>query len=282
MKRLTYPVRLLVFGTLSLLLSLGHAEPTKEQLNAQQDAYPAVDEKIGDTLTPKKPVRPYKWFDEYERLDRHFQLMDQYGNDATLRQSLTSLQESPDTARRAMSLYRELSERQAVDNGYYGEARWRTLYLLGDVKGDGVEDFLYEIAASDMPDARKVGEYQYRVEYRLRARAIAGLEKHKDIEALQRIYKKNTLASGLAAASLYELGYPPDGIVAIDAVKNLGYGDPTDYNKRKGTPGPVSPTQRFRPTPADEPEPISPKGHTSTATDTMHKATPAEKPAESE
>lgn len=244
-KLIAFLAATMLLGSL-LIASIGHAEPTVEQLEQQDVAHENIDSKIGDILDPKKPERSRTFRDKYKRFDEHFGLMDAFGQDEAFSRSLDSLRKDPRAVSDAMSLYKMLSEEQSEENGFYGEARWRTVQLLGDLKGDESSAFLFDIASADMPDARKVGDLRYKIEYRLRARAVAGLEKHKAVEELERIYKQSRMMRGLAAASLYELGRAPDGIVAIDAIKNMGFGDPKDYNKKKGMPGPESPTLRFR------------------------------------
>ena len=68
----------------------------------------------------------------------------------------------------------------------------------------------------------------------MRARAVAGLEQLGDAERLKRLYEEGGLLTGLAAASLFELGEPPDGVKEIDAREMIGLGDPKDYNPPRG------------------------------------------------
>ena len=217
------------------------------------------------TKTPDGEMKPARGgqlneiLKEYDHLDRHFRLMDQQGVDADLKRSLKQLQQDPEIVEDVMALYKQLTTKSKAEKEFYGEARWRALHLLGELRNPRAKDFLFKIALTPMPVPEEVGEVNYKVEYRLRARAIVGLEKLKETKLLTQIYNENNLFRGLAAASLYELGYTPPGVTKIDGIKALGYGDPKNYNPRKGSIRDKTPSNPLdAPTSSDDEPGISP------------------------
>jgi hypothetical protein len=208
-----------------------NAESTVEQL-AEQDPDPNNKPTSPDSLAVKSDSDLSTLLQKADYLDRHLQLMAQPESDEEVARSLKTLRERPGVSREVADLYRSLSAMGRA-NGYLGEARWRVLYLLGDLRNPDTASTLFEIASAPLPNPRESTEIQFKVEYRLRARAIAGLEKLKDAASLKRLYEQRSTASGLAAASLFELDATPEGIMKIDGYKAIGYGDPRDFNPRR-------------------------------------------------
>ena len=211
------------------------ADSTDTQLKEQETGNFDPAKTPDGELTPEPPGRLVEILKKYDHLDRHFQLMDQQGAEDDLKRSLKRLQRDPEIVEDVVALYELLTAISKEDNEFYGEARWRALHLLGELRNPRAKDFLFKFASTPMPSPERAGEVNYKVEYRLRARAIAGLEKLKETKLLTQIYNENNLFRGLAAASLYELGRPPAGVVKVDGIKTLGYGDPKDYNPKKGS-----------------------------------------------
>jgi len=201
--------------------------PTKSTPPIQNDA-------ASDMLSFSSDDYREQILEKYKYLDKHFQLMDNYGVESELKQSLNQLRGRPDIVRDVTQLYEVLTKAaQAEKHDYFGEARWRAVHLLGDLKNSDARRPLFEIATFQLPDPEKVGEINFGVEFRIRARAIDGLEKLKEVELLKKLYNKNNLLSSLAAASLYELGQAPKGVVALDGKKVFGLGDSTDFKVKE-------------------------------------------------
>jgi hypothetical protein len=242
----------------SLTASSLRADSTKQQV-AEQATGRRESEVKGDQLKEAYGGRLNEILGKFAYLDAQFQLMDEFGVEEKLEASLGALRKNPRAADDLVQLYKLLTDASAEDHGYFGEARWRTLHVLGDLRSERVTSVLFDIATQRMPGAGRVNERQYAIEYRLRARAIAGLEKLRQTDFLRRIYEEKGLFSGLAAASLYELGEPPRGITVVDGRKVLGPGDPKDYSPKRGeTPEKLPPGQVSR-KPGDDDEPaVSP------------------------
>ncbi len=234
------------------------ADSTATQLQQQELGIVDPAKPSDDDLAMQPPGLLNEILLRYDHLNRHFQLMDLPDAEDQLQQSLKRLQGNPQTVEDVVTLYKQLTDLSGKDNEFYGEARWRALYLLGELQDSRATSLLFEIASTPMPNPERVGEVNYNVEYRLRARAIEGLEKLKAIELLMKIYDENDLFRGLAAASLFELDLPPEGVVEIDGIKVLGYGDPKDYHAAKGSLGDTIPSSRERP-PTDDQRSIMPR-----------------------
>jgi hypothetical protein len=241
----------------SVLAVQTRAESTTDQLTEQATGnYQDVGE-ADSTLKEAQGGQLAKILAEFAYLDRVFQLMDEFDVEDKLQASFKELRNNPRAVGDLMRLYKVLTEESAKGAEPFGEARWRTLYVLGELRDERASDFLFEIAAAPMPGAKGIRRQSYQTAYRLRARAIAGLEKLRQIDRLRRIYEGGGLMAGLAAATLFELGEPPKGIAKIDATKVLGLGDPTDYNPRKGEISKQSPqTGIKRVAPGDDDEPV--------------------------
>ena len=242
----------------ALIVNTAQADSTKEQLAAQTRGN-QQSEATGDELKPARGGRLNEILTRFAYLDAHFQLMDEFGVEAKLEASLEALRKHPGAVDDLIQLYIQLTEASAEDYGDFGEARWRALHVLGELRDERAASRLFEVATQDMPSAARVTEKQYAVEYRIRARAIAGLERLRKTDLLRRIYEDKGLFRGLAAASLYELGQPPRGVAAIDGRKILGLGDPKDYNPRRGeTPQQLPPGQIKRKAGDDDEPAVSP------------------------
>lgn len=228
-----------------------HADSTDQQLSEQEtgEFEPAV--RADDVFTPETQDRLSGVLKKFERLDRHFRLMDAFGAEDELQRSLEELRADPRAAEEVTKLYETLTELAVENKQYFGEARWRALHLLGELRNPEAADFLADVASRPMPRAGEVDETGYRVAFRLRARAIEGLEKLGEVDRLTEIYEEGGIMAGVAAASLYELDAAPDGIVKVDGLEVLGRGDPTDYNPAKGEAGAELPRVR-RPTPGED------------------------------
>lgn len=209
-------------------------ESTIEQLTEQGTGNFAPGDSASDTLNEGRFGKLAEILRPYAYIDPHFRLMDGFGNEDKLRQSLSELRENPRTTNDLIALYKTLTKAASEETGYFGEARWRTLYLLGELHQQDAAGLFMDIAMQPMPSGKWMDEVGYKAEYRLRARAVAGLEQLRDVERLKRLYAHGGMLSGLAAASLVELGSPPDGVHKIDGRKVFGLGDPKDYNPRRG------------------------------------------------
>lgn len=232
----------MVFVSLALTIPLGCSPSLEGEQDSSKPAptqspqltYPDTrDDQInsGSTVTRNEIFKNYKY------LDDHLSLMDGFGNDKELEQSLDRLRNKPDIVNEVTTLYDILTKATTAEkHDGYGEARWRIVHVLGELKNPAARKPLFEIATTQLPDPKEVSEVAYKVEFRIRARAIAGLEKLNDVEQLQKIYDENRQLSGLAAASLYELGKPPKGIRLLDGKRVMGLGDPADFKaKEQGT-----------------------------------------------
>lgn len=235
------------------------AESTSDQLSGQTTGNYQAGDEPDSTLKEAPHGRLDAILRDYAYLDRHFRLMDEFGVEEKLKASTDALRKNPESTEDLIRLYKLLTEASAEDNGYFGEARWHTLHVLGELRDKRAIEFLYDVAAHPMPSAGRVDEVRYKSEYRLRARAIDGLEKLRQTKLLRRIYDQKGLLSGLAAASLYELGAPPPDIKYVDGRKVFGLGDPTDYNPPRGqTAEELPPGLPKQPTRTDDLPVISP------------------------
>lgn len=205
-------------------------EPDSKLPAPTQSTPPTKDDSASDSLDLSSGEILEAVLARYKHLDEHFRLMDRYGVESELGKSLAQLRHRPDIVNDVSMLYGLLTETTRDErHDYFGEARWRAVHLLGELKNPEAQRPLFAIATDKLPAPESVSEDRFSSEYRIRARAIEGLEKLKDVELLTRIYDEKNLLSGVAAASLYELGAPPKGVVAVDGRKVLGPGDSTDF-----------------------------------------------------
>jgi hypothetical protein len=213
------------------------AEDTTRQLREQQLGIADSVQKSDDEVKPAPAPGASEILAKFERFNQFFQLMDLPDAEGRLQDSLKKLQQDPRVVENLTSLYKLLSEADGKEKQFLGEARWRALYLMGELRNKQAAGFLFDIASASLPNPERIGEAGYKTEYRLRARAIDGLEKLKDVDQLRKIHEAGGVLSGLAAASLFELGQPPRGVTKVDGVKVLGLGDPKDFNPPKGSAG---------------------------------------------
>lgn len=227
----------LVFSIVILAGQAVLAEPTVEQLKSQETGeFGLPDPPDGKLIvTEGNPLAEY--LPRFREIERYFRLLDEPTSEKRQQELLEKLRAQPKTVGRTIELYRVLSKAALSENNNFGEARWRALYLLGELRSVEAVGFLTDIALLPLPKAGPRTERLYRIEYRLRARAIDGLEKAGAADSLARIYKSGELVSGMAAAALFELGRPPEGIVALDPKRVIGQGDPKDYNPARGRIG---------------------------------------------
>jgi hypothetical protein len=220
------------------------AEPTVEQLKAQETGEFDLPDPPDGELTVREGDPLAEILPRFEEIARYFELLDEPTsedrpqeptNENRQQELLENLRAEPETVGRTIELYNTLSNAASPENDYFGEARWRALYLLGELRSDEAARFLADIALQPLPEPKS--EELYRSEYRLRARAIDGLQQAKAADLLARIYESGELVSGMAAAALYELGRAPDGIVALNPNRVMGRGDPKDHNPARGTIG---------------------------------------------
>jgi hypothetical protein len=231
----------------------GKAEDTTPQLREQQLGVAEPSKRTDDDLASKSVGGASSILSKFDSLNRHFQLMDLPDSERLMQESLKKLQQNPRTFDDLASLYKLLSDANPDDRQSLGEARWRTLYVMGELRNRQAEGFLFEIATKSLPSPEE-GEVNYKTEFRLRARAIEGLEKLKDVKQLQKIYESGGIVASLAAASLFELGQPPRGVTKVV----LGLGDPKDFNPPKGSAGGRL-TPELKPLQSDNELSISPK-----------------------
>lgn len=164
--------------------------------------------------------------------------MGQSGSDEKLQQSVEELRGRDGIVEETLSLYKALTDAARDNYHAFSEARWRTVYLLGELRLPTARDGLFRIAAKPMPEAERVTEAEYSTEYRIQARAIAGLEKLEQVDLLKRIYASKNVLSPIAAGSLYELGQAPEGVVEVDEKKVFGGISPTDFKVKDVTISP--------------------------------------------
>ncbi len=235
----------------------GRAEDTSRQLREQQLGTAETSKRSDDDLASAPAGGAGNILMKFENLNQHFQLMDLPDSERRLQESLKNLQQNPKTFEDLASLYKLLSDADPREKQSLGEARWRALYVMGELRNRQAAGFLFDIASAPLPSP-EAGEVNYKTEYRLRARAVAGLEKLKDVELLKKIHGAGGVLGGLAAASLFELGQPPKGVTKVDGVKVLGLGDPKDFNPPKGSAGGrITPGLKL--SPSDDQLSITPK-----------------------
>jgi hypothetical protein len=117
-----------------------------------------------------------------------------------------------------------------------GEMRWRAVHLLGSLGQREAIPTLHYIARTPLPEPLAVSEQRYADEYRIRLRAIAGLENLKAVDELKDVYEMGGVLRNPAAASLFELGVNLGRVRKVDAKTALekDTADPKDYHPNKG------------------------------------------------
>ena len=166
------------------------------------------------------------------------ELMDEPNVEQEMEKSLAILAKDQKVLPYLTKLYEQLSDKSIEkdeDSGANtGYTRWKVVYLMGRLGNSKTTQQLSKIALSSLPDPEVVGEVSFAAEYRIRLRAIDGLERLKAREPLRRLYKQGGELSQAAAVSLFELGERVEGIKKIDGKRAFGLGDPKNYNiKRK-------------------------------------------------
>ncbi|AUX48196.1 hypothetical protein SOCE26_097270 [Sorangium cellulosum] len=189
-------------------------------------------------------------------VNRHLALMGEFGNEAAYEASLRELTAlGPEVVRVVVEVYDAWSLSAPPDrteSARPGEMRWRAAHLLGSLRQREGIGPLEEIATTPLPEPVE-DEHVFADEYRVRLRAIAGLEKLGAAAELRAIYAHGGLLRTPAAASLYALGIDVGGIRFVDARTALAedVADATDHNPNAGRPAqPEKPGSRaFRVTP---------------------------------
>lgn len=189
-------------------------------------------------------------------VNRLLLLMGEFGNDNAFAAALRELAAvGPDVVPVVMEVYSSWSASAPPDttqSARPAEMRWRAVHLLGSLGLAAGIDRLDAIARVELPDPR-VGEDAFGDEYRIRLRAVAGLEKLGATDKLLAIHALGNLLRTPAAVSLYELGIDVGGLQRVDARRALAedVADFTDYNPNAGRPAqpekPGSPIFRVTP-----------------------------------
>ena len=176
------------------------------------------------------------------KVDRHLALMGEFGNDNALSSSFRGLTtDGPALVSVVQDTYNQWSRPENYNpkaGVRPGEMRWRALYLLGELRQADARPFLYETARTPIPDCKK-DEMKYADEYRVRLRAIAGLENLKAIEELKELHEMGGVLKNPTAASLFVLGVKVNNDVSlVEARKALAddVADYKDHNKGTGRP----------------------------------------------
>lgn len=173
-------------------------------------------EEVGPSVTSPAPVPDIPIATE---VADHFDLMDRSGSDAALDASLTTLRARAGIVDEVEGLYEALTQSDLAsqeDLPGLGYARWKAVSLLGSLGDSAAIEPLSRIARMALPSPERVSEERFATEYRIRLRAIAGLEALKAVDRLEGFLGDSGLLRGAVAASLYELGRPPQGVVEID------------------------------------------------------------------
>lgn len=176
------------------------------------------------------------------KVDRHLAMMGEIGNEESLRGSLRSLAaDGPQLVSVLEDTYNQWSRAENANlkaNVRAGELRWRVIHLLGELNSQEARPFLFQTAKTPIPDCKK-NEVMYADEYRIRLRAIAGLENLKAVEELRELHEIGGVLKNPTAASLFVLGVKVNNDVSrVEARKALAddVPDSRDYNKGAGRP----------------------------------------------
>jgi hypothetical protein len=175
------------------------------------------------------------------KVDRHLLLMGEFGNDEELQASLREVVASgPLAVRVVRDTYNHWAREEKRDpktGARPGEMRWRAVHLLGSLGMADAVPSLYEMARAPLPDPRR-SEQLYADEYRVRLRAIAGLENLKGVDELKELHALGGVLRSPTAASLYVLGVNVGGVSRVEAKTALAEdtADATDFKAGKGRP----------------------------------------------
>lgn len=220
---------------------------------------PRVNEADNRRPAPTQSQRPPDAEDEDARLDAagmqryqqvfaasaHLQpvldLMAESQADARLDAAVAELRSRPGIVAEVVALYDALTSAAEQDFDAFAEARWRTVHLLGLLQLEEATAPLHRIATTPLSDPERAGDIVYATEFRIRARAIAGLERLRAVDELQRIHRTGGVLRGVAAAALYELGRAPAGVQRLDPDQVFGPGDAADFKPADRAPDPLRP-----------------------------------------
>lgn len=156
--------------------------------------------------------------------------MGESGIDEQLARSLDTLRSHPGAVAELTSLYADLTDASRTRFSAFSESRWRTVYLLAELRLKDAQQPLSKIATTALPAAGRVTDSVYATEFRLRARAIIGLQNLRSADDLERIYKSGGPLRGIAAVALYEIGQAPRGVTLMDSKEAFGEVSSTDFN----------------------------------------------------
>lgn len=193
------------------------------------------------------------------KVDRQLLLMGEFGRDDALESSLKDLAGAdPMVVRVVHDTYNRWSRTDGINpkvNARPGEMRWRAVHLLGSLASAEAVQILYDIARRPLPYPR-ANEQSFADEYRIRLRAIVGLEKLKAVDELKELHELGGLLSNPTAASLFVLGVNVGGVSRVDARKALAEdtADYKDFNLEKGRPSQLKKPGRERSTPKRRPD----------------------------
>jgi hypothetical protein len=173
------------------------------------------------------------------KVNLYLGMMGEFDNEKELQGSLRELVSlGPQVADVVLNTYQNWSKPGVADRRQVArpaEMRWRAVHLLGDLGQAGSIRPIYEIAALALPTA-KDNEFGYADEYRIRLRAIVGLQKLKAVDELKRLHAQAGPLKNATATSLFELGLNVGGVSRTDVRTALAedQADPKDYNPNRG------------------------------------------------
>jgi len=172
-------------------------------------------------------------------VERHFALMGEFGDEEALQASLKQLVAvGPRVVRIVREAYNHWSRQETADpttGTRPGEMRWRAIHLLGSLGQTEAVPALFDVARTPLPDPRR-SEQMFADEYRIRLRAVAGLERLKAVDELKELYEIGGVLRNPTAASLYALGTNVGQVRRVDVKTALAEdtADSKDYNRGKG------------------------------------------------
>jgi len=165
--------------------------------------------------------------------------MGEFDHERALQASLKELSAAgPPVVRVVRDTYNQWSRAEGPDPKFGvdpGDMRWRAVHLLGSLGIPDAIRSLFAIAKTPLPDPRR-SEEAYADEYRIRLRAIAGLEKLKAVPELKELHEIGGVLRNPAATSLFVLGTNVGGVSRVNVKTALAEdtADSKDYNPGKG------------------------------------------------